>query len=236
MSNWSKRSNEPDGSQAASFVTRRRFLEHVGLGTLALAWGVSAIAGPSFSKTAAKTARAGLPETSLLEQSSFAYISPLLANGEESTCHGEVWFGWIDDSVIVTVATDRWKAKALARGLDQARIWVGDHGRWKGMLGSRNEKFREAPNFVARAEKVEDPAMIERLLEVYGRKYPHEIATWRDKMRTGNADGSRIMIRYRPISDSTAGAQPGRGQDVRPETRSKLPPKPESRSELDRSA
>jgi hypothetical protein len=134
----------------------------------------------------------------LLEQSPFVYISPLRSDGKESLCHAEVWYAWIDDSIIVTVAKDRWKAKALARGLDGARIWVGDHGRWNSRLGGHNKKFMGAPNFLAKADEVQDPEMIERLLTVYGKKYPTEIGRWRDRMRSGNADGSRILIRYRP--------------------------------------
>jgi hypothetical protein len=137
--------------------------------------------------------------TRLLEESPYAYISPLRRDGEESRCHGEVWFAWLDESVVTTVASDRWKAKALAQGLDRARIWVGDHGRWKTMLGGRNEEFRKAPSFDARAERISDEAMIDRLLASYGRKYPKEIGDWRDRMKRGNADGSRIMIRYTPI-------------------------------------
>jgi hypothetical protein len=138
-----------------------------------------------------------LPNT-LLEESPFVYISPLLQNGEESSCHAEVWFAWIDDSIIVTVARDRWKAVALARDLNGAHIWVGNHGRWKTMLGGRNEDFRGAPNFIATAEKVDDPKMIDRLLTAYEKKYPDEIGKWADRMRSGNADGSRLLIRYRP--------------------------------------
>jgi hypothetical protein len=66
------------------------------------------------------------------------------------------------------------------------------------MLGGQNGDFRGAPNFIATAEKVDDPKMIDRLLTVYGKKYPGEIAKWSDRMRSGNADGSRILIRYRP--------------------------------------
>ncbi len=82
-------------------------------------------------------------------------MSPLRSNGEESRCHGEVWFGWLDGSVVVITATKSWKARSLARGLDRARIWVGDYGRVKRMVGS-NEAFRAGPSFLARAERVSD--------------------------------------------------------------------------------
>jgi hypothetical protein len=134
-----------------------------------------------------------------LAKSGLVYVSPLLSDGRESTCHGEVWFGWVDGSVLVITGKERWKSRALGKGLDGARIWVGDHGPWKKMLG-RNEAFREALHFDARAALVKgDPALVDRLLAIYAEKYPEEIGKWRDKMRTGYADGSRVLVRYTPV-------------------------------------
>ena len=134
----------------------------------------------------------------LLETSPFVYISPLRTDGSESTCHGEVWYGWLDGAVVINTAPATWKGRALAAGRDRARIWVGDHGRWKQMIG-RNEAFRNAPHFDARAESVKNgEALLERLLGVYERKYPREIATWRDKMRQGYRSGERLLLRYTP--------------------------------------
>ena len=57
----------------------------------------------------------------------------------------------------------------------------------------------KAPSFDARGETNRDLALIDRLLEAYGRKYPDEIGKWRDRMRKGTEDGSRVTIRYTPI-------------------------------------
>jgi hypothetical protein len=133
-----------------------------------------------------------------LETSGLVYVSPLRADGRESTCHGEVWFGWIDGAVVINTSKETWKARALERGLDRARIWVGDHGRWKRPVGS-SQAFRQAPSFEARAERIKDDALLDRLLAIYERKYPGEIARWRDRMRSGYADGSRILICYTPV-------------------------------------
>jgi len=46
---------------------------------------------------------------------------------------------------------------------------------------------------------VNDDALLDRLLAIYDRKYPGEIDKWRDRMRSGYADGSRILIRYTPV-------------------------------------
>jgi hypothetical protein len=124
-------------------------------------------------------------------------VSPLRSNGEESRCHGEVWFGWFDGAVVVITAARSWKARSLRRGLTRACIWVGDHGRVKKMVGS-NDAFRAGPSFLARAELARDSTLIDRLLASYEKKYPAEIKNWRGPMRVGHQDGSRVLIRYVP--------------------------------------
>lgn len=133
-----------------------------------------------------------------LESSGLVYVSPLLADGRESRCHGEVWFAWLDGSVVIVTAREGWKARAVQRGLDRARLWVGDHGSWKRMLG-KSDEFRQAPAFEARAAIVKDGALLERVLASFERKYPEEIGRWRDRMRAGYADGSRVLVGYRPV-------------------------------------
>jgi len=166
-------------------IDRREFL----LGALAAAFAPRALA------------RAAAPEPSLdaaLERSGFVYVSPLRADGRESTCHGEVWFGWLEGAVVLITARDSWKARALSRGQDRARIWVGDHGTWKKLVGT-SEDFRKAPSFEARAALAKDEALLERLMATYERKYPAEIGRWRERFREGFADGSRVLIRYTPL-------------------------------------
>jgi hypothetical protein len=155
--------------------------------------------GASLALAAAPVAFARAAELeSALGASAFVYVSPLLSDGSESTCHGEVWFGWIDGAVVLITGSDRWKARAVRRGLDRARLWVGDHGRWKGVIG-KNEDFRQAPSFDARAAFSKDAALLERLLSVYDRKYPQEISEWRPRMQAGFRDGSRVLVRYVPL-------------------------------------
>ncbi|MEN8159778.1 MAG: hypothetical protein ABFS41_06895 [Myxococcota bacterium] len=133
----------------------------------------------------------------LLEKSGFVYVSPLRAGGAESRCHGEVWYGWFDGSVVLITSKDSWKAHALSRGLGTARIWVGDHGRVGGMTGS--EKFRQAPSFDAKARATKDAELLDRLMELYRKKYPDEIGRWESKMRSGFESGERVLIRYEPL-------------------------------------
>ena len=142
-------------------------------------------------------AAAELP-TALLESSPFVYISPLRGDGSESTCHSEVWYAWTDGAVVINTAPTTWKSRSLAKGRNRARIWVGDHGRVKQMLG-RNEAFRSAPHFDARVESVvKNEPLLDRLLVAYEKKYPREIANWRDKMREGYKSGDRLLLRYTP--------------------------------------
>jgi hypothetical protein len=144
---------------------------------------------------------AKLPEATLrlLETAKFVYISPLRSDGSESTCHGEVWFGWLDGTVVINTRRGTWKAKALQRGLDRARIWVGDHGEWKAGLSERNEAFRAAPSLDARARFEKDRAVLDRLLALYEEKYGRDFARWSEDMRTGFYGGLRYLIRYEPL-------------------------------------
>ena len=138
--------------------------------------------------------------TTALETSPFAYISPLKKDGAESTCHGELWFGWIDGAVVINTRRGTWKARALGQGLDRARIWVGSYGRWKGILpgGATNEEFRGGPSFVAQARFETDKALNDRLLALYAKKYGSDFEHWHEDMMTGFFSGQRKLIRYTP--------------------------------------
>jgi hypothetical protein len=174
-------------------IDRRTFL---GVAAATLLWPAPRVFGAHHEAGEKSAAPKGLSEAAL-EKTGFVYVSPLLGNGKESHCHGEVWYGWLGGAVVIITSQQTWKAQALAKGLSRARIWVGDHGRWKRTLG-RNETFRQAPHFDAVGSAVKDDALLERLLALYEKKYPDEIANWRDRMRKGYHDGSRVMIRYQP--------------------------------------
>lgn len=181
---------------AQTALTRRAFARRSAWAALGLA-GLFSLDADELHAEANKAQSGGAP-IRLLERSPFVYISPLKTNGRESQCHAELWYAWLDGSVIVTVATDRWKAQSVAQGLNQARIWVGDYGRWRNWYGGTNDAFKNAPSFVAKGEIVKDDALFERMLATYEKKYPEEVADWRDKMRRGNIDGSRTLLRYTP--------------------------------------
>lgn len=179
----------PDGR-----LSRRRFLWSglavlLGPGLLGRAWADDTKPRPALDASL----------RSALRQSPFVYVSPILADGSESRCHGEIWFAWLDGAVVAISARSTWRARALARGLDRARIWVGNYGRWKGPLGlGHNEAFRAAPHFEARGAIVHDPKLLERLMAAYRGKYGGEFSSWEPRMRRGYASGQRVLIRYTP--------------------------------------
>ena len=135
-----------------------------------------------------------LPEAarSAAAKSPLIYISPLKRDGSESRCHGEVWFVTDGDDLLVVTAPSRWRAAAISKGLDEARIWVGDFGVWTRAEG----RFRDAPNFVARASIDAEPAAHAKALAAFGSKYSDEWSKWRPRFKDGLASGKRVMIRY----------------------------------------
>ncbi|MFP8874893.1 MAG: hypothetical protein VCB42_10335 [Myxococcota bacterium] len=183
-----------DAGAAPLCQSRRSFLTSAAAGVACFVGVPGLLRAATHGATAAMLPKA---TRELLKSSRYVYISPLKSDGEESRCHGEVWYAWIDGAVVVTVASDRWKARALKHGLHGARVWVGDHGRWKGDAGD-SAAFREAPGFDARGEIVADDRLLEELLAAYEQKYPKEMGRWRDRMRSGYHDGSRVLIRYVP--------------------------------------
>ncbi|HKE13153.1 MAG TPA: hypothetical protein VKE73_16425 [Myxococcota bacterium] len=171
-------------------LSRRSFLQGAAATALLL---------PHAARRALAFDAAPLPPRTVaaLETSSFVYVCPLRRDGSESTCHGEVWYGWLDGAVVLTSASASWKARSAERGLDRARVWVGNYGRWKEMLG-HNEAFRTAPSFDARVHARKDEALLNRLLASYEKKYPNEFPNWRERMRSGNASGERVLLQYVP--------------------------------------
>jgi hypothetical protein len=172
---------------ASGVLTRRAFLAGSAAGAAWLAWPARARADAFSLPEAARSALATSP---------LVYVSPLKRDGGESACHGEVWFVTDGGDALVVTAAERWKARSLLAGLDRARLWVGDFGVWTRSGG----RYQGAPSFVARASFEKDAAARERALASFGAKYPQEWDKWGPRFRGGLADGSRVLIRYAPVS------------------------------------
>tara|TARA_B100001123_G_scaffold400212_1_gene485807 strand:- start:1200 stop:1739 length:540 start_codon:yes stop_codon:yes gene_type:complete len=155
--------------------------------------------------TKAWTAHHGGVETHLgravlaaLEDSPYVYVSPLRSDGEESRCHGEVWYGWYEGSVFMTCETKTWKVRSVQSGLNSARLWVGDYGRWKGALG-KNTSFTAGPKFDAKVSISDDEKNLSQLFKELARKYPKGWRRWEDRMKKAHKEGSRVLLRYTPV-------------------------------------
>jgi hypothetical protein len=134
------------------------------------------------------------PVVAQLESGKLVYVSPLKKDGSESTCHGEVWYFWDQDAVVIGTATTGWKTRAVKGGKDKARLWVGDYGPY----AKAKDKVRGAPTFLAHATVDTDPATFQRLLASYGTRYPDEWAKWKPRFESSYKDGSRTVVRYTP--------------------------------------
>lgn len=165
-------------------LSRRSFLTTAALLAGALGWPSRALAD------AASDAKSAIAKSPLV------YISPLKRDGSESRCHGEVWFVPDGDDLLVVTDPERWRAAAVGKGLDRARLWVGDFGVWK----SSNGSFRSGPSYVARARLERDRGVHARALEAFGAKYPDEWDKWGPRFRDGLASGGRVLLRYTPAS------------------------------------
>jgi hypothetical protein len=168
-------------------LSRRRFLQG------SLAFSATALL-PSLP-VAAESAFAVPAETAAqLVSSPLIYLSPIRSDGTESACHAEIWFAADGNDVFVVTSEERWRSQAVKKGLDRARIWVGDFGVWKKSGG----RFKEAPTFMAKADFVgaDARATQDRVLALFGEKYASAWGSWGPKFRSGLADGSRVMLRY----------------------------------------
>ena len=136
-----------------------------------------------------------------IEKSPLIYITPIKSDGKESSCHAEVWFHADGEDLLVVTKAELWRSQAVKRGLDRARIWVGDHGVWK----RSNDAFRNAPSFLAQVEHISsDAKAVERTLKAMGPKYAdEEWSTYGPRFEQGLADGSRVLLRYSPIFPGT---------------------------------
>jgi hypothetical protein len=155
------------------------------LGFAAAAAGIALL--PKRGVTASASLEAGLAESDLI------YLTPLHGDGRESTCQAEVWFVAEGHDAWVVTANDAWRARAVKRGIDRARVWVGDVGVWTRADGA----YRRLPVADAEVAQVDDADVHVRVLTLFGSKYPLSWVLWGPRFRNGLADGSRVLLRYR---------------------------------------
>lgn len=128
---------------------------------------------------------------SALTESNLVYLSPVTSSGGLSSCQAEVWYVMLGADVLVCTASGSWRAQAPAKGLSNTRLWAGDRGVW------RNGQYQSLPSTLVSASSESDPSVIEAALTQFGLKYAGDWDTWGQRFRSGLADGSRTMLRYR---------------------------------------
>ncbi|MEM7467191.1 MAG: hypothetical protein AAF387_09930, partial [Pseudomonadota bacterium] len=136
------------------------------------------------------------PAISALDKSALIYLSPILSNGNESKCHGEVWFIHHENEIFVVTQQDAWRAEAVRQGLNTAACWIGEFGVWT----RAKNKYKSAPYLRLSGRLETDAGLHSTLLEKFGVKYAKEWDSWGPRFRKGLANGSRVMLRYQPIS------------------------------------
>jgi hypothetical protein len=149
---------------------------------------------PGDASVAAAEAQAALVKA--LAESDTVYLTPLKADGAESRCQAEVWFVSDGPDLCVVTAVGAWRARAVRAGLRRARIWVGDLGVWTRTDG----RYRNLPMLDASGDFIAGAEEQARVLELFGSKYPVSWVLWGPRFRNGLADGSRVMLRYRPVT------------------------------------
>ncbi|MYD42933.1 MAG: hypothetical protein F4W90_03465 [Gammaproteobacteria bacterium] len=137
----------------------------------------------------------GLPDATkeALESSRLIYLTPLKSDGTESACKGEVWFSYDGDMGIhVVTQYGAWRANAIRKGMNSARIWVGEYGVWT----SAGDSFRQGPELMISGVFETDPEIQRGVLNRMGGKYSDEWGVWGPRFKNGLADNSRVMMRY----------------------------------------
>lgn len=167
-------------------IDRRTFLARSVAAALSALWG---------RWLYAETRAGASPLPPGAESSDLIYVNPLHVDGRESSCHAEIWFVSDGALLYVVTAADGWRARSVRQGLERVQIWVGDVGNWQSSGG----KYRDLPRLEADAEIVTDTADHARVLEMFGSKYRLQWLLWGPRFRGGLEDGTRTMVRYRPI-------------------------------------
>lgn len=90
----------------------------------------------------------------LLQSSSYIYVATERKSGDLGS-FSPIWFAYDDGKIFFTTSPDSFKAKRIAKGRPLT-IHVGTE---------------DGPVVVGKAQKVSDPAFIEKMGEAYNKKY-----------------------------------------------------------------
>jgi hypothetical protein len=126
---------------------------------------------------------ASSPEiTKALDSATYVYVQSERKSGEMSK-PAEIWF-FVDEGVVyVGTRPTSYRVKRIKAGRTKARIAVGS---------------ADGPSFEATGAVVSDPALQERMMAAYAKKYPDGWAKFADNFRQGFKTGERVLVAYTP--------------------------------------
>jgi hypothetical protein len=120
--------------------------------------------------------------TKALDSATYVYVQSERKSGEMSKA-AEIWF-FVDKGVVyVGTRPTSFRVKRIKAGRTTARIAVGSV---------------DGPSFEATGAVVSDPALQERMMAAYAKKYPDGWAKFADNFRQGFKTGERVLVAYTP--------------------------------------
>jgi hypothetical protein len=124
-------------------------------------------------------------ESAALQASEYVYIASTRKSGDLGT-PAEIWFWEYEDAIWVGTRPGSWRARRIGWGRPEARIWIGK---------------RDGPSLRATGSIVRDqPDVWQKFCDALAKKYPESWPRHEAGFKTGYADGSRVLIRYDPVS------------------------------------
>ena len=109
-------------------------------------------------------------------------ISPASSRGLTANVLGIVLAGG-EGKRLWPLTADR--AKRIKANRPKARIAVGK---------------LDGPTFKAKGSVVKDPALYDQMYRTFATKYPDGWPKYEQQFRKGLADGTRVLIKYQPVS------------------------------------
>ena len=133
---------------------------------------------------AARPAAAGFPPDveKALHDATYVYVQSERKSGDWSS-PAEIWFHVEKGKVCVATRPGSWRVRRIKWKRTRARIAVGK---------------RDGPAFVATGALVKDPALEERLMKDYAKKYPEGWQKFEQSFRDGFKSGDRVVVCYTP--------------------------------------
>jgi hypothetical protein len=117
-----------------------------------------------------------------LGRATYVYVQSERKTGEWSK-PAEIWFYVEQGKLYVGTRPTSWRVKRATAGRTRARIAVGSV---------------DGPTFEATAAIVKDPAVADRMMEAYAKKYPEGWKKYEQGFREGFKTGERVLVRYTP--------------------------------------